>query len=431
MKKAFGLGLIILLVLITPVFSTGSAEDESVVLNYWTWHPSAEVLQPVIDNFEAEHPGVTINLSVLESTVYQEKLPIALASEEELDIIGVQTGVMPSKIKSYLAPLDPYFSDIAGSDWESVYNSLDLGISREQTETEDLLFVTTGRYGSAIGLYNVAIFDELGLEVPETYEEMKVVAKAIQELRPEIMPVVFTGDSWFLDEMVLTLLAQESDLFNDIRYDRGGQWDDPAYVQAMRDMKTMFDDGVFTNMNDIGYGRASELFDTGKAAIFYQGTWEAPRLSSSFRSDRGIMVENVGAMAMPVMRSSGKATLRAFTEGGFAIPEYSENKEIAAEFVYYMTGGAGFDKMNEGTFLVPNKQGSKLPESMFNSSEGSDGWDLVVKLVSEATSHRNNMSSFSDVVGQYIQKVLAGDYGDDIEAACADIQREFESGKYQ
>ncbi len=428
--KKFGVSMLMLLCAAAVAFASGAAEDDSVELNYWTWHPAAEVIQPIIDDFEADHPGVTVNLTVMESTVYQEKLPVALAAEEELDIIGVQTGLMPAKVKSYLEPLDPYFADIAGGDWESVFNPLDLQISRDQTESDDLLFVTNGRYGSAIGLYNVDIFDELGLTVPKTYEEMKQVAATIQSERPDIMPVVFTGDGWFLDEMVLTLLAQESDLYNDIRYGRGGRWDDPAYVQAVRDMKTMFDDGVFTNMNDIGYGRASELFDTGKAAIFYQGTWEAPRLSSTFRQERGILVGNVGAMAMPVMRESGKATLRAFTEGGFAIPENSEHKALAAEFIFYLTGGAGFDKMNEGMFLVPNKVDSKLPADLFDSPEGSEGWDLVVELVSGATSHRNNMSAFSDVIGQYIQKVLGGEYGDDIEAACADIQREFESGKY-
>lgn len=410
-------------------WSNGGNEDGPVTLNYWTWHPSAEVLQPVIDQYEAQNEGVTINLTVMESTVFQEKLPVALASEEELDIIGVQTGTMPDKVKSYLAPLDDFFAEIAGNNWEKVFNSKDLQISRDSTGTDDLLYITHGRYGSAIGLYNVAIFEELGLEVPTTYEEMKVVAETIKREMPDIIPVVFTGDGWFQDEMVLTVLAQQSDLFNDIRYGNG-RWDDPAYVQALTDYKRMFDDGVFLNMGDVGYGRSAELFDTGKAAIFYQGSWEAPRLSSTFRADRGIALENVGAMAMPVMRAGGKATLRAYTEGGMAMPEYSDNNRAAADFIFYMNGGDGFDVLNESTFLVPNKVDSKLPAEIFNSDEGRDGWDLVVDLVAGATSHRNNMSAFSSVAGQYIQKVIMGDYGDDIEQACEEIQAEFESGKY-
>jgi len=428
MKKIL-LASICLTVITVFSWSAGQVDEGPVTLNYWTWHPSAEVIQPVIDAYESENPGVKINLTVMESTVFQEKLPVALASEEELDVIGVQTGVMPSQLKGYMEPLDAYFTSVAGSDWEAVFNPLDLGICRGQTETDDLLFITSGRYGSAIGLYNVSIFEELGLEVPVTYDDMKNVAAVIQKEMPDVIPVSFTGDGWFLDEMVLTVLAQQSDLFNDIRYG-DGRWDDPEYVQALTDFKRMFDDGVFLNMTDVGYGRAAELFDTGKAAIFYQGTWEAPRLSYQFREEHGIELDNVGAMAMPIMRSGGKATLRAFTELGMAIPNYSKNKEAAADFIFYMTGGNGFDKLNESAFLVPNKVDSKLPSSLFNSPEGSEGWEYVVRLVSEATSHRNNMSAFSSVVGQYIQKVLIGDYGDDIQLACQDIQKEFESGKY-
>ncbi|MBF9014998.1 MULTISPECIES: ABC transporter substrate-binding protein [unclassified Oceanispirochaeta] len=412
-------------------WSSGQNEEGPVELNFWTWHPSAEIHQPIIEQFEAENEGVTVNLTVMESTVFQEKLPIALASEEDLDVIGIQAGLMPSQLKGYMTPLDDYFASVAGSDWEKIFNPLDLAISKNQTESDELLFITNGRYGSAIGLYNVDIFNELGLTVPTTYEEMKAVAAVIQEKRPDIQPVVFTGDTWFLDEMVLTILSQESDLFNDIRYATGGRWDDPAYVQALTDFKKMFDDGVFQNMNDVGYGRASELFDTGKAAIFYQGTWEAPRLSSKFRNDRGIELNNVGAMPMPVMRAGGKATLRAFPDGGMAIPEYSEHKSAAANFIFYMNGGDGFDMMNTDTFLVPNKVNSKLPAELFNSAEGREGWDLVVKLVSESTSHRNNMSAFSSVLGQYIQKVIGGDYGDDIQRACEEIQKEFATGKYE
>lgn len=80
--------------------------------------------------------------------------------------------------------------------------------------------------------------------------------------------------------MVLTILAQNSDLYNDIRYNKGGKWDDPKYIQAVKDFKKLFDEGVFQNMTDVGYGRALQLFDTGKAAVVFQETWEAEDFTS-------------------------------------------------------------------------------------------------------------------------------------------------------
>ena len=54
-RVSVGMGLMLLASL---VWAAGDGEDDSLVLNYWTWHPSAEVLQPVIDRYEALNPGL-------------------------------------------------------------------------------------------------------------------------------------------------------------------------------------------------------------------------------------------------------------------------------------------------------------------------------------------------------------------------------------
>lgn len=418
--------LFLVVLMLGSVWANGQQEpqaDEPVVLTYWTWYPAEATIQEAIDAFEMENPNIKVELLVLDSKAYQERLPLALASNETLDVFGVQTGVMPPQVKPYLEPLDSYFEAMDGAGWQNQFNSLDLDISREQTDSEEVLFITAGRLGSAIGLYNAKMFDDLGLSVPETYEEMKVVAATIRADLPGVLPVVFTGDGWFIDEMVLTVVAQESDLFNEIRYGNG-RFDDPRFVQALTDFKMMFQDGVFENMTDVGYGRSLELFDTGKAAILYQGTWEAARLSSTFREKNGIALENVGAMAMPVMRDTGKATLRAFTELGYGISNNSEHKNEAAKLVHFLTAGKGFDIMNQGMFLIPNSVNSEMPDSLFNSDEGREGWELVQKLVTESTSHRNNLSGFSNTAGQIIQQMLGGQLTPEETAKM--IQQEYE-----
>lgn len=425
--KKIGMVLFLALLILGSVWAGGrqesQAEDEQIILNYWTWYPAEATIQEAIAEFEAQNPNITVELTVLDSKAYQERLPLALASGDKLDVIGVQTGVMPPQVKPYLEPLESYFEAISGAGWEKQFNAKDLEIARQQTDSEELLFITAGRLGSAIGLYNAKMFDDLGLSVPETYDEMKIVAATINEKLPDVLPVVFTGDGWFVDEMLLTVVAQESDLFNEIRYG-DGSFEDPRFVQALADFNMMFEDGVFENMTDISYGRSIELFDTGKAAILYQGTWETARLSSTFREKNGIALENVGAMAMPVMRDSGKSTLRAFTELGYAVPNHSENKEEAAKLVHFLTAGEGFEIMNKGMFLIPNSVDAEMPEDLFNSDEGREGWKLVQKLVAEATSHRNNLSGFSNTAGQVVQLLIGGELTP--EETAERIQQEFE-----
>ena len=427
MKKSV---LILLMCLVTAFsFAGGKAEEEEevVVLNYWTWHPSADLLQPILDDFEAENPGITVNLTVVDAEAYQERVPTALAAGESLDVVGVQAGLMPSQIQGYLALIEPYLEEVAGSNWESNLMEKDIDICRQQTGGE-LFMIAMGSFGSAMGLYNVKIFNELGLDVPETYDEMVEVANVIRAERPGMLPVVFTGEPWWVNEIVLNLVAQESEWWNEVRYGMGAGWDDPRYVQAVEDFVQMHEDGVFEDMTDIGEDRAYEIFFAGEAAIYYGGSWDAPILSSVFRQQQGINLGNVGAMMLPVMRpGKGELTMRAFIELGLAIPEVSEHKEEAAKLIWYLVAGDGFDKLNWDNFIVPSKKGSMIPDSLLTSQEAKDGWNLIVDITNEAQSFRDSMSEFEDVAGQVLIDII---HGADIDKSITWLQKEFTSGRY-
>jgi len=427
MKKS----MLALLMCMVAAFSfaggQAGAGEEDVVLNYWTWHPSAELLQPILDDFESENPGITVNLTVVDAEMYQEKIPTALAAGESLDVVGVQAGLMPSQIQGYLTPIEPYLEAVAGSNWESALKEKDIEICKHQTGGE-LFMIAMGSFGSAMGLYNVEIFDELGLSVPETYEEMVNVANAIREEKPGVLPVVFAGEPWWVNEIVLNLVSQESEWWNEVRYDEGGRWDDPRYIQAVEDFFQMHEDGVFEDMTDIGEDRAYEIFFAGEAAIYYGGSWDAPILSETFRKNQGIDLENVGAMMMPVMRPGvGEPTMRAFIELGLSIPEVSDHKEEAAKLIWYLVAGDGFDRLNWDNFIVPSKKGSMIPDSLLTSQEARDGWELIVSITNEAKSFRDSMSEFEDVAGQILIAII---HGADIQESCEWLQKEFTSGRY-
>jgi len=427
MKKS----MLVLLMCMVAAFSfaggQADAGEEDVVLNYWTWHPSAELLQPILDDFESENPGITVNLTVVDAEMYQEKIPTALASGESLDVVGVQAGLMPSQIQGYLTPIEPYLEAVAGSNWKNALKEKDIEICKQQTGGE-LFMIAMGSFGSAMGLYNVEIFDELGLSVPETYKEMVNVANAIRAEKPGVLPVVFAGEPWWVNEIVLNLVSQESEWWNEVRYDKGGRWDDPIYIQAVEDFVQMHEDGVFEDMTDIGEDRAYEIFFAGEAAIYYGGSWDAPILSETFRKNQGIDLENVGAMMLPVMRPGvGELTMRAFIELGLAIPEVSDHKEDAAKLIWYLVAGDGFDKLNWDNFIVPSKKGSMIPDSLLTSKEARDGWELIVSITNDAKSFRDSMSEFEDVAGQILIDII---HGADIQESCEWLQKEFTSGRY-
>ena len=82
------------------------SDSEQITLNYWTWFPSKDQIQETVDAFEKENPNIKINMTVMESKAFQEKVPLALSTEEDIDVIGVQTSAFAEEVQDYLSNMD-------------------------------------------------------------------------------------------------------------------------------------------------------------------------------------------------------------------------------------------------------------------------------------------------------------------------------------
>lgn len=404
------------------------AEDEQVTLQFWTWFPPLPTTEKIIAAFEEENPNIDVEITILESTVYQDKLPLSLAGGEEVDLVAVQTSAMVDQVKADLLPLEPLLDEYVGTDWSDRYNANSVEQARQLADDGELYILPMGSLGSVVGYYNAEMLAEYGLEVPTTNAEFKEFADALAAQNPDVLPVVFTGANWFQDEIVLTLIGQsDPSFFNDIRYGDGA-WNTPEYVQTLENYKQMYDDGIFSmDVIDLDYGRALELFYTGEAAILLQGTWEAGVLSESFREENTIELADVGLMPLPVMNEGDTPSIRSFIELGMAVPVNSAHPEEAMKLLEFMVLGNGVDVWGPTFINVPGQLGYELPEGTLTSEAAVDGYNTLVELVQNPSSDRNNVSAFSAVVGDAIIEVLNG--ADAQETADA-LQAEWESGRY-
>ncbi|MBU9728836.1 ABC transporter substrate-binding protein [Diplocloster modestus] len=403
-------------------------DKEPVTLNYWTWFPSTDQIDETIKAFEKENPDIKINMTVMESKAFQEKVPLALSTEEDIDIIGVQPSAFAEEVQDYLADLDELMPAAAGDDWKSKYSEKCLEQGNQLTDGKTKLLVLTNS-GSMIGFYNVALLNEIGAQVPTTLQEYKAVAEKLKAKYPDKLAGVFAGkDAWVMDEMMLTVLGQQGDYYNKWRYD-SAPVDSPEFIQAMNGLKKYFDEGVFSaDILDLDYASATEEFTNGNALVYYMGSWEAPLLSKSLREKNGIDLEDVGAMALPVAEQGGKATVRSYIDSGIGVVDYSEKKEAAAKFVAYVTVGAGADIFGKQLTGTSAKKDFTVDESLFASDAAKDGWNTIVDLINTASADRNNVSGYSDVEGAGVQSVMNGTKS--AEDVCKDLQKEWTSGKY-
>ena len=283
--------------------------------------------------------------------------------------------------------------------------------------------------GSMIGFYNAAMLEEIGAEVPTTFEEYKVVAEKFTEKYPDKYVSVFAGkDAWVVDEMMLTVLGQQGDYYNKWRYE-GADVNSKEFIDAINGLKKYFDAGIFSeDIMDLDYASATEEFTTGNALIYYMGSWEAPLLSKTLREKNGIELENVGAMALPVAEEGGQLTVRSYIDSGIGVVDYSSKKEAAAKFVAYLTLGEGADIFGKQLTGTSAKKEFAVDDTLFDSEESKAGWDTIVELIDTATADRNNVSGYSDIEGAAVQSVING--SKTAEQVAEELQQEWTSGKY-
>src|SRR5260221_8695547 len=340
------IGLVVVVALLLVAVPSVSQAQDVVTLKYHTWYPPQSALQPIIDQFQKDNPNIKVELDVQESTKYQQSLPLSLNSGDAIDVVGVQSGLMVEQIRANLQPIDPLFVKYVGKDWQSQFVPANLKTAEGLASDGNLYFLPLGRLGSAVGFYNGAIFDELGLKAPLTYADLVTVAKTIRAKKPDILPMVFPGDNWFQDELVLTIVGQDDpNFFNNIRY-KDGKWDTDSYIKALTEYKQMYTDGVLSLDNqDIQYDKASEAFATGKAAMYFNGTWEAGLLSAPWRKTNKNTLTDVGLLALPVFTKTGTASLRSFIEVGLGIPTSSTHPAEAVKLIQYLTEGPGLTSL--------------------------------------------------------------------------------------
>ncbi|MCD9024910.1 ABC transporter substrate-binding protein [Cohnella silvisoli] len=411
----------------SPSASEGSASGEQVTIKYWTWVPSADDYKPIIEAFEKSHPMIKVDLTVMSSLDYQQKLPISLSTGEELDVVGVQPN-MVKQLQPYLEETDGLMKQYVSDDWQSQFDPT--SITQAKKLSDPMVMVPVGSTGASFLYYNNKMLQDLGLQAPKSYDDLKNIVKTVKEKRPGVLPLSLGGkEGWILDEIVLTLLTQKSDLFNKIRYKEGGKWDSPEYLEAVKEFKQWIDDGVISqDVIDLDYTRALETFTTGKAAMFIQGSWAASMLSSKYKSTNNIALEDIGLTAIPVMSAGGKPTVRSFLDIGMGVSKNSKHKAEAAEFVKFMTLGEGADVLGKLFVVVPSKVGFTPDLSDLNAT-GQESFKKMQELIASAGADRNNLGSFSsDVVGPELQRMLLTKTPP--EDIAKNIQKEFDTGKY-
>lgn len=326
----------------TAVDEGAASGSENIELTFDTWIPTRVQWPELIEAFEAEYPGITIKSTHEENyETYRTNLDNAILAGETPDLFGMQTGPSFDDYAEYTLPVEEY-----GSEWIDGVKAE--ALEEATTEAGELAAVPILITGMQFYLYNQRLFEELGVDLPTTYDELVSVSNAATDAgySPFAMGA---ADAWHDADFFVWMSNQYGEGGEIYKAALGEQpWDSEALAQAATDWQALFTDGVFQPgaLTTITYPNArGDYFLAGKAIAMPIGSWHVGMsLIGPDQEQPGSAIED-DPVGMAVFPQIGPNAATATSGVDFALGLSSELEgeklEAAAKFAEFMAVGTG------------------------------------------------------------------------------------------
>lgn len=256
--------------------SSEEASGDVTELTMWTWSPIPRTAEKMIAAFEAENPDIKINITFYNyNPEYLAALAAGAGSDNLPDIIGLQPGSLTQQYRDYLIPLDEHAIGSWGEGWENSFSKIAADqIRLGNPSGDDSAYILPIESQVIYVVYNKAMFDEMGIAKPTTYEELVAASQKLTE--NGVAPFWLGGaDGWQNVNLFLMLASQVDTTLVDKAQAGEIPWTDPGLVRAMTNWKKMFDDGVFQvgALSNTSYPQGVNALTSGGAGMIALGSW--------------------------------------------------------------------------------------------------------------------------------------------------------------
>ncbi|WP_285823898.1 ABC transporter substrate-binding protein [Schaedlerella arabinosiphila] len=157
--------------------------------------------------------------------------------------------------------------------------------------------------------YNTELFEQYDLEVPETMDDFMEVCETL--LENDVQPMVCPGkEKWPITRLIGSYATMAGGVDALVDANNGDlSWGDDVFLQAYSWLAEMGEKGYFgQGVTTVDTNTANSLFLSGKAAMYYNGSW----FTSNLNSEENQIDENVGMFAFPTV-DGGKGEANTFT----------------------------------------------------------------------------------------------------------------------
>ncbi len=337
MKKSLVLLVGILLLATVAIIGCGGASEEGVTLTLGSWRTDdVTQINALLDEYKKVAPDVTIEFQPTNPPDYNATLRLQLEGGTGPDLMYARSYATGEELFN-----DGYFADV--SDLPGLQENFTAS-SLAPWQTKD---------GKSFGIpftaivqvvyYNKEIFDEVGVEIPTTWDEFFAAAEKFEAAG--ITPIANgLGDEWDINEcfMMAILPGVVGGLEGRLEYESGAvPLNDAKMVSAFEIMGEVAD-YLPNGYEALTYNDSIALFATGQTAMYFDGSWTA-----------GLFADapfEWGTFAPPVPQGN-EAAITFHPDTGMTYNTATEHPEEAKAFLAWLCSVEG---ASAAARLLPN-----------------------------------------------------------------------------
>lgn len=278
--------------LLVPMGFAGAQGDEDVTIVFWSmWNENeaqAQVIQSWIDAYEAENPNVTFDVT-WNGRQNQTLVRTALEAGTVIDLMDQDTDPLAGGLMAagYGYPLNEYLDMPAVGEDMAVRDVFVPGVL-DLFALEDNVYLWPYVYNTVQFWYNKGMFEEVGVEVPTTWEEFIAVNDAL--LAAGYAPIAAESDIAFYQIDYLTYqiarIKGPGFLLATVEDPTGEMWRDPVYLEAAQRIRDLWDMGHIPE-DTVGYlwPSGQQTLGFGESAMELVGSWLPIELADLVEED--------------------------------------------------------------------------------------------------------------------------------------------------